>query len=167
MRETAEIEGFRAMIRILFICHGNICRSTMAQFVMEDMINKKGLQDKVYVDSAATSTEEIGNPPHRGTVRKMNELGIPMRKHFAVRLTRADYDKYDYLIGMDEWNYRNILNIVGPDKDNKVSLLLDFTDRPGPIADPWYTNNFDKTYEDVAMGCEGLLLHILDKLNNL
>ena len=100
------------MIRVLFICHGNICRSTMAQFVFQDMINKAGLSDLFYIDSAATSTEEIGNPPHYGTVHKMREVGIPVLPHKAVQMRRSDYEKYDYLLGMDEWNIRNMNRIV-------------------------------------------------------
>ena len=146
------------MIRILFICHGNICRSTMAQFVMEYMVDQAGLKDIFYIDSAATSREEIGNGPHPGTVRKMREMGIPMRSHRAVQLRRDDYDKYDYIIGMDRWNIKNIMNIIGDDPEGKVSSLLDYTDRKGQeIADPWYTGNFEETYIDVDEGCRGLL----------
>ena len=146
------------MIRILFICHGNICRSTMAQFVMGYMVDQAGLKDSFYIDSAATSREEIGNGPHPGTVRKMREMGIPMRSHRAVQLRRDDYDKYDYIIGMDRWNIRNIMNIIGDDPEGKVSSLLDYTDRKGQeIADPWYTDNFEETYIDVDEGCRGLL----------
>ncbi|MCR5624704.1 MAG: low molecular weight phosphotyrosine protein phosphatase [Lachnospiraceae bacterium] len=148
------------MIKILFVCHGNICRSTMAQFVMEDMVKKEHLENVIQVESAATSTEEIGNPPHYGTVQKMREMNIPMRKHYATRMTKSDYRKYDYIIGMDQWNYNNIMRIIGKDPDNKVSLLLDFTDSPGTIADPWYTGNFDETYRDVKNGCEGLLKYL-------
>ncbi|MBR6230290.1 MAG: low molecular weight phosphotyrosine protein phosphatase [Eubacterium sp.] len=150
------------MIKILFICHGNICRSTMAQFVMEYMVEQKGLSEHFYIDSAATSTEEIGNGPHHGTVRKMREMGIPMRAHRAVQLRRDDYEKYDYLIGMDRWNEKNILRIIGSDPQGKVSSLLDYTPRKGQeIADPWYTGNFDETYRDVDEGCRGLLDYLL------
>ena len=146
------------MIKILFVCHGNICRSTMAQFVMEDLVKKAKLSDKYQIESAATSFEEIGNGPHRGTVMKMREMGIPMREHRAVHMEKSDYKKYDYIIGMDKWNYKNILRIVGSDPDRKVSLLLDYTDRKGQqIADPWYTGNFDETYRDVDEGCRALL----------
>ncbi len=151
------------MIKVLFVCHGNICRSTMAQFVMEDMVRKAGLDDVIQCESAATSTEEIGNPPHYGTVQKMREMGIPMRRHFATRMTKSDYKKYDYIIGMDQYNYRNILRIVGDDPEGKISLLLDYTDSPGTIADPWYTGNFDETYRDVKKGCEGLLSELIKK----
>ena len=153
------------MIRILFICHGNICRSTMAQFVMEYMVDQAGLKDSFNIDSAATSREEIGNGPHPGTVRKMREMGIPMRSHRAVQLRRDDYDKYDYIIGMDRWNIKNIMNIIGDDPEGKVSSLLDYTDRKGQeIADPWYTGNFEETYIDVDEGCRGLLDYLVNNI---
>ena len=148
------------MIKILFICHGNICRSTMAQFVMQDLVRKKGQEDCFYIDSKATSTEELGNGPHYGTVAKMRQEGIPMQPHRASQMTRKDYQNFDYIIGMDSWNYRNILRIVGDDPEGKVSLLLDFTDHPRDIADPWYTGDFDQTYEDVLAGCQGLWAHL-------
>ncbi|MCR5218493.1 low molecular weight protein-tyrosine-phosphatase [Treponema sp.] len=149
------------MTRILFICHGNICRSTMAQFVMTDLVNKAGLSEKFYIDSKATSTEEIGNPPHHGTVNKLRQMNIPVLKHRASQMTKADYDNFDLIIGMDEWNYRNIMGIIKNDPDQKVSLLLDYTNRPGQIADPWYTGNFDQTFTDVMEGCQGLLNKII------
>ncbi|MDO4262274.1 MAG: low molecular weight protein-tyrosine-phosphatase, partial [Eubacteriales bacterium] len=142
-------------------CHGNICRSTMAQYVMQHLINQRGLADSFYIDSAATSTEEIGNGVHRGTRKKLGEMGIYCGDHRAVQLRKSDYDKYDYIVGMDGWNRRNMLRILGADPEGKVSLLLDFTDHPRDIADPWYTGNFDATYEDVLEGCEALLAHIL------
>ena len=148
-------------IKVLFICHGNICRSTMAQFVFQHMVNDQGLKDKFYIDSAATSREEIGNPPHHGTVNKLRQEGIPVLKHRAIQMTKQDYKEYDYIIGMDAWNIRNIMRIIGSDPEKKVSMLLDFTDRPGTeIADPWYTGNFDATYDDVLEGCTGLLEHL-------
>ncbi|MBQ2320031.1 MAG: low molecular weight phosphotyrosine protein phosphatase [Lachnospiraceae bacterium] len=150
------------MVRVLFICHGNICRSTMAQFVFQDMINKKGLTDRFYIDSKATSTEEIGNGPHYGTVRKLNEVGVPVLSHRASQMKRSDYDNYDYIIGMDQWNYKNMNRILGADPDGKVSLLLDFTDSPRDIADPWYTGNFDMTYNDVMEGCTAFLNYLKD-----
>ena len=149
------------MIKILFICHGNICRSTMAQFVFQHMVNDQGLKDKFHIDSAATSREEIGNPPHYGTVNKLRQEGIPVLKHRAIQMTKQDYKEYDYIIGMDAWNIRNIMRIIGSDPEKKVSMLLDYTDRPGTeIADPWYTGNFDATYDDVLEGCTGLLEHL-------
>ena len=148
-------------IKVLFICHGNICRSTMAQFVFQHMVNDQGLKDKFYIDSAATSREEIGNPPHYGTVNKLRQEGIPVLKHRAIQMTKQDYKEYDYIIGMDAWNIRNIMRIIGSDPEKKVSMLLDFTDRPGTeISDPWYTGNFDATYDDVLEGCTGLLEHL-------
>ncbi len=148
------------MIRVLFVCHGNICRSPMAEYVLKDMVKKLGVESQFYIDSAATSTEEIGNRVHYGTRRKLAEVGIPCGSHRARQMTRQDYDAYDYIIGMDSANIRNIGRIVGFDKDNKIYRLLDFTDNPRDIADPWYTGKFDKTYEDVMEGCEGLLKHL-------
>ena len=152
--------------RVLFVCHGNICRSTMAQFVFQDMVNKSGLSDDFFIDSKATSTEEIGNPPHRGTVRKMNELGIPMQPHFATQVRKSDYYEFDYIIGMDKWNYKNMMRIFGSDPDGKVSLLLEFAGSNRDIADPWYTGNFDETYRDVKEGCEALLREITHKFKS-
>lgn len=144
------------MIKILFICHGNICRSPLAEFVMKDIAAKAGLADNFIIASAATSTEEIGNPVHRGTREKLREHGISAAGKTAVQMKRSDYDKYDYLIGMDDWNIRNILRITGGDPEGKVHKLLEFAGRDGDIADPWYTGNFDETYEDVKAGCDGL-----------
>ena len=151
------------MIRVLFICHGNICRSPMAQYVFQHMVNQQNIASKFYIDSAATSTEEIGNGVHPGTRRKLAQVGIPCGNHRAVQLTKKDYEEYDYLIGMDSANIRNIGRIVGFDIDNKVYKLLDFTNNPRDIADPWYTGNFDRTYEDIIEGCEGLLKHLTIK----
>lgn len=153
------------MIKVLFICHGNICRSTMAEYVMKYLVKSHGLQESFYIDSAATSTEEIGNPVHHGTRRKLQEVGIPCGDHRARQMTRKDYEEFDYLIGMDSRNMRNINRIIGNgDPDGKVNRLLDFTDRVGEdIADPWYTGNFDVTYRDVREGCEGLLSHIMEE----
>lgn len=144
------------MIKILFICHGNICRSPMAEFVMKDIAAKSSMADYVTIASAATSTEEIGNPVHRGTRDKLRQYGISVAGKTAVQMKSCDYDKYDYLIGMDDWNIRNILRITGGDPAGKVHKLLEFAGRSGDIADPWYTGNFDETYEDVKAGCEGL-----------
>lgn len=149
------------MIKILFICHGNICRSPMAEFVMRDMVTKRGLGGQFYIASSATSREEIGNPVHPGTRKKLKELGISTAGKYAVQLKKKDYQEYDYLIGMDEWNIRNILRIVGSDPQGKVHKLLEFAGSGRDIADPWYTGNFEVTYEDIREGCEGLLSHIL------
>lgn len=151
------------MIKILFVCHGNICRSTMVQYVFQYLVDSRGLQDLFYIDSAATSREEIGNGVHYGTRQKLREVGIPCGDHRAVQLQPRDYERYDYLIGMDGWNRRNMLRILGSDPENKVHLLLDYTDHPRDIADPWYTGNFDETYEDVREGCKALLETILQQ----
>ncbi|MCI8581889.1 MAG: low molecular weight phosphotyrosine protein phosphatase [Dorea sp.] len=149
------------MIKILFVCHGNVCRSTMSQFVFQDMVNKCGRQGEFHIDSAATSREEIGNGPHYGTVRKLKEEGIPVLHHRARQMIRQDYDKYDYLIGMDSANIRNMNRIAGGDSEGKIYKLLDFAGEERDIADPWYTGNFDRTYEDVTKGCEALLKKFL------
>nr|WP_318715858.1 low molecular weight protein-tyrosine-phosphatase [uncultured Treponema sp.] len=145
------------MTRILFICHGNICRSTMAEFVMKDLVRKSGRENDFFIDSKATSTEEIGNPPHPVTVRKMHQVGIPMNPHRASQMKKSDYEDFDLILGMDSWNIRNILKITGGDSEGKVHMLLDYTNHPRDIADPWYTHNFDETYNDVLEGCEALL----------
>lgn len=145
------------MIKILFICHGNICRSPMAEFVMKDIVSRAGCADRFTIASAATSTEEIGNPVHRGTREKLRQQGISVEGKTAVQMQPGDYGRYDYLIGMDDWNIRNILRITGGDPDGKVHKLLAFAGRGGDIADPWYTGNFDETYDDVKAGCEGLM----------
>lgn len=149
------------MIKVLFICHGNICRSPMAEFVFRDMVKKSGLENEIFVASAATSREEIGNPVHYGTRAKMRQMGIPMAPHRAVQMTKKDYAEYDYIIGMEHWNLRNIGRIVGRDTDQKVHLLLDYSDNPRDISDPWYTGDFDTTYGDVEEGCRGLLEYLI------
>ncbi len=147
------------MIKILFVCHGNICRSPMAEFVMKDLVKKAGRQEEFYIESAATSTEEIGNPVHRGTKQKLAQYGISVAGKVARQMTKKDYEEFDYIIAMDSFNTRNIARIVD-DKDGKVSKLLNFAGEKGDIADPWYTGNFDETYEDVLRGCKGLLKYI-------
>ncbi len=142
---------------ILFICHGNICRSPMAEFVLKHLVKQRGVEDDFYIASAATSYEEIGNDIHRGTRRKLKEEGIPFEKRAAVRVTKQDYDDYDYLIVMDGYNVSNLSRIVGGDKEGKIKMLLEFAGERRDIADPWYTGDFDKTYDDVLRGCEGLL----------
>ncbi|MDO4815135.1 MAG: low molecular weight protein-tyrosine-phosphatase [Bacillota bacterium] len=148
------------MIKILFVCHGNICRSPMAESVMTHMVNEQGLGDRFIIRSAATSTEEIGNSVHHGTVSILKKHGIPLIPHRAVQMRRDDYDNYDYIIGMDDWNKKNILRIVGADTEGKVHSLLDFSLNPRPIADPWYTGDFITTYNDIIEGCEALLKKI-------
>ena len=145
------------MIKICFICHGNICRSPMAEFVLKDMAQKKGVASEFEIISRATSTEEIGNDIHPGTRKVLKKHGIPTFPRMALQLTVRDYRQYDYLIAMDHYNLRNIRRIVGEDTQQKVSLLLSFAGRSGDIADPWYTGNFDETYRDVVEGCQGLL----------
>ena len=135
------------MIKVLFICLGNICRSPMAEFVFRDMVQKRGLADRFHIASAATSSEELGNPVHRGTTEKLKEYGISTKGKYAVQLKKKDYQEYDYLIGMEYRNIRGIQRIIGSDSEHKVSMLLDFTGNPRDIADPWYTGNFDKTYD--------------------
>ena len=153
------------MIRVLFVCHGNICRSPMAEFIFKNMINKKQLQSDFYIASAATSTEEIwngiGNPVYPPAKRELARHGISCDRKRAVQLKKSDYDKYDYLIGMEERNRRNMLRILGSDPENKVSLLLDYSNRPGNIADPWYTGDFETTYRDITEGCEGFLEYLV------
>ena len=151
------------MFRVLFICHGNICRSTMAEYVMKHLVIQAGLEDKFYIDSAGTSREEIGNPVHHGTRKKLQQQHIPCGNHKARQLKKDEYHQFDYLIAMDSWNIQNIMRIIGNDPEGKVVKLLDFTNRKGDIADPWYTGNFDATYEDVKEGCEGLLKQCLSK----
>ena len=149
------------MVKINFICHGNICRSPMAEFVMKDLVKKQGLKDKFIITSSATSREEIGNPVHTGTKRKLYEQGIAVSSEKrAVQFEKSDYDKYDFLVVMDSNNERNLFRIIKSDPNNKVYRLLDFTERKGDIADPWYTGNFDKTFEDIFEGCNGLLTYI-------
>ena len=145
------------MIKILFICHGNICRSTMAEYVMKHLVKTAGLESEFFIDSAATSTEEIGNGVHHGTRRKLREAGIPCGDHRARQMTRIDYEKFDLLIGMDRANLRNMGRICGGDRDGKLRLLLQYAGSGRDIADPWYTGNFDATYEDILAGCTALL----------
>ena len=147
--------------KILFVCHGNICRSTMAQYVMQDLVEKNGLAEAFIIDSAATSTEEIGNPVDPRTRRKLQQEGIHCGNHRARQMTRADYEEFDYLIGMDHNNLRNMMRILKNDPLGKVSLLLDWTEKPRDIADPWYSGNFDLTYEDVTEGCGALLKKLI------
>ena len=162
------------MIKILFVCHGNICRSTMAEYVMKYLVKQNGLEDKFFIDSAATSTEEIGNPVHYGTRRKLESVNIPVGNHRARQITKKDLEEFDYLIGMDSANIRNMKRFYGFDGfsfgsyskenssikkelENKIFKLLEFAGSSDDIADPWYTGNFDLTYNDVLKGCKALL----------
>ena len=143
--------------KILFVCHGNICRSPMAEFVMKDLVAQAGLSDDFYIESAATSTEEIGNEVYPPAKRKLAEHGISCKGKTARQMTSKDYDRFDLLIGMDEWNIRNMNRICGSDPEGKIRLLMSFTDRPANVDDPWYTGNFERTWQDVLLGCQGVL----------
>ena len=149
------------MIKVLFVCHGNICRSTMAQSVLAYMVAQRGMADQFEIDSAATSREEIGNGPHYGTVRKLQQEGIPVIPHRARQMNRDDYLYFDYLIGMDSANIRNMTRLVGgTDAKEKIFKLLTFADSGADVADPWYTGDFEATYRDVVVGCEGFLTYL-------
>ena len=145
------------MIKILFVCHGNICRSPMAEFVMKDLVKKAGLEKEFQIASAATSREEIGNDVHPGTKDKLREMDVPFSRRRAVQLTATDGREYDYLIGMDRYNLRNMRAIVREEDWHKISLLLDFCGESRDVADPWYTGDFDATWDDVDRGCRALL----------
>lgn len=149
------------MYKILFVCHGNICRSPMAEFVMKDLVQKRGLQNDFLIESAATSTEEIGNDIHYGTRTKLTKEKIPVTRRAARQITLADYEKYDYLVAMDEENLFYMNRRWQNDPDNKISLLLEWAGKTREIADPWYTGNFDQTYLDIVEGCEGMLDSII------
>ena len=154
-------------IKILFVCLGNICRSPMAEFIFKDMVEKQNLSSQFYIASAATSTEEIwngvGNPVYPPAREILAQHGISCGDKRAVQLTRADYEKYDYLIGMDSANMRNMKYILGDDPDGKLYKLMSFAGSDRDVADPWYTRNFEVTYRDVVEGCQGLLEHLLSQ----
>ena len=145
------------MIRILFVCHGNICRSPMAEFVLKDMVKKAGLSSGLHIESAAVSAEELGNPVYPPARRELAAHGISCQGKTARLMTRADYDRFDLLVCMDSANLRRMESICGGDPQGKMSRLLDHTAYPGDVADPWYTGDFDATYEDVLAGCKALL----------
>lgn len=148
------------MIKIMFVCLGNICRSPMAEFVFKDLVKKEKLENKFIINSAATSNEEYKNPVHPGTRNKLKQHGIDTTGKTAIQLKKSDYDKYDYIIAMETANLRGISRIIGNDPEHKVSRLLDFSNNPRDIADPWYTGNFDKTYDDIYEGCIALLANL-------
>lgn len=148
------------MIKVLFVCLGNICRSPMAEFLLKDMVKKKNRENEFIIESAGTSNEEEGNPVHFGTKRKLSEIGISTDGKYARKLTKNDYEKYDYILAMEERNVKNIIRIIGEDKDNKVHRLLDYSSNPRDIADPWYTGNFDETYDDIMEGLEEFLKYL-------
>jgi len=179
VERTEEERGIN-LIRILFVCHGNICRSPMAEFVMKDLVKKGGLEDQFEIASAATSTEELGNPVYSPARRKLAEHGIRCDGKTARQIRKTDYAAYDFLVGMDHANLRNMERICGGDPEGKISLLLDWADREHPaleadgqksrgrkwnitnrneVADPWYTGDFEATWQDVCDGCRGLLVH--------
>lgn len=147
------------MIRVMFVCHGNICRSPMAEFVLKHMVMEKGIARNFHIASSATSREEIGNDIHPGTHRKLKEMNIAITPRSAVQFRKADFDQYDYILCMDNYNIRNLNKIIGQNS-NKVKRLLDFSDRPRDIADPWYTGNFDETYHDIVEGCTAFLNYL-------
>lgn len=149
------------MTKILFICHGNICRSPMAEFVMKKLVSDANLQNGFIIDSAATSTEELGNGMHRGTLRMLQEKNIPYTNHRARQITLQDYSDYDYLVGMDEENLYYMQKKWHNDFENKISLLLSYANLNRDIADPWYTGNFYQTYDDILLGCTKLLEKII------
>ena len=151
------------MKKILFVCHGNICRSPMAEFVMKSLVAEAGRSDEFLIASAATSREEIGNGVYPPVRRLLNAHGIDCSGKTARQLEKRDYEKYDYLIGMDSANFRNMQRICGGDSEGKISLLMDYTDHPRDVADPWYTGDFDTTWRDVWEGCRGLLAAIDSK----
>ena len=145
------------MIKILFVCHGNICRSTMAECVFTDLAAKRGIADRFEVDSAAATREELGNPIYPPAARKLREKGVPILPHRARLMTREDYGRFDLILGMDGENMRDMRRISGGDPEGKLRSLMDYTDRPGEVSDPWYTRDFEAAYRDILLGCEGLL----------
>ena len=149
------------MIKILFICHGNICRSPMAEYILKDELAKRGLSDRVYVDSKATTTEEIGNPVYPPVRKLLNGVGIDTTGKSASKMKRSDYDDFDYIIAMDRENLWGLERIIGTDTDNKVTLLMDYTKRPGDVSDPWYTRDFQTAYDDIYEGCIGLIDYLV------
>ncbi len=146
--------------KILFVCHGNICRSPMAEFIMKDLVKKAGCEDDFYIESAATSTEELGNEVYPPAKRKLWEHGISCKGKTARQMTASDYGRFDLIVCMDDWNMRNMLRICGDDPEGKMHKMMEYTDRGGDVADPWYTGNFDATWRDCLEGCEGILKEI-------
>ncbi|MBR2053612.1 MAG: low molecular weight phosphotyrosine protein phosphatase [Clostridia bacterium] len=145
------------MTKVLFVCHGNICRSPMAEMIFKHMLREKGLQHEILAASAATSTEEIGNPIYPPARAELARHGIAIEKHGARQITIKDYSEYDLLIGMDHFNIRNMHRMLGGDPEGKIRLLMDYTTRPGEVSDPWYSDRFDIAFRDIREGCEGLL----------
>ena len=153
------------MIKILFVCHGNICRSPMAEFMMKDMVKDLGVADRFEIASAATSTEDLGNPVYPPARKKLAEHGISCKGHRARQMTKEDYGYYDYILFMDKWNVLGARKFIGLDKARKASLLLDHCGREGEqVADPWYTDDFDAAWDDIYAGCEGLIDEITKEM---
>ena len=145
------------MIKVLFICHGNICRSPMAEYILKRLTAQRGIADRFHIESAATSSEEIGNPIYPPAKAELARHGIHVTSHRARRIRPEDYDEYDYLIAMESYNIRNMMRVFRDDPDDKICRLLDFTGRPRDIADPWYTRDFGQTYTEIVEGCESFL----------
>ena len=152
------------MVRVLFICHGNICRSPMAEFILKDMIRRDGLESEIFVESAAATTEEIGNDIYPPAKRKLKEKGIPFQSRCARIMTKKDYESFDLIVGMDEENRRDMCRICGRDKDGKISLLMDWADSSRDVADPWSTGKFEATYQDLITGCTALLKKVKERV---
>ena len=150
-------ERIGCMTKVLFVCHGNICRSPMAEFVMKDLVQKAGLSDRIFVASAACRRDEIGSDTYHGTKDKLRAEGVPFTPRHARQITAADYNEYDFIIGMDKENMRDLARITKGDPRGKVKLLLEFAGESRDVADPWYTDDFDATYRDVLKGCSALL----------
>ena len=150
------------MIKVLFVCLGNICRSPMAEFLFKDMVKKRGLQGEFFIESAATSNEEEGNPVYYKAKEKLAEYGISTEGKHARKLVKEDYQKFDYILGMEQSNIKNVIKIIGRDKENKVQRLLEFSNSPRDIEDPWYTGNFDITYNDIIEGLDAFLNYLND-----
>lgn len=150
------------MGKVMFVCLGNICRSPMAEFVFKDLVQKEDFADKFIINSSATSSEEVGNDIHYGTKNKLREMGVPFTRRAARQITREDYNSYDYILIMEEYNKRGLYKIIGEDSENKVSCLGEYSGT-GDIADPWYSGNFDATYRDVLAGCKAFLKFLKDR----
>ena len=162
--EQAVLRPFRKdfdMIKILFVCHGNICRSVSAQYIFQNLVNQRGCADRFVIDSAAATREEIGNPIYPPMASELRRRGVPLGTHRARQLTRAEYDNWDLIIGMDDENRSDMMRILGSDPEGKVHLLMEYTDRPNRrIEDPWWTDRYGVVFDDIADGCSGLLKNL-------